>query len=87
MKILTNASLVLIALASCTTATTKFNDMTPAELMAYNRTVEFPDKVYCSESVSLGSHIRRQECVTYKDLAEGRVRRLNTPSSSSSTNN
>jgi len=86
MKTFINALLILLALASCTTATTKFTNMTPAELMAYNRTVEYPDRVHCSESVSLGSHIRRQECATYRELAEGRVSSLNTPSSSLSQN-
>ncbi len=58
--------------------------MTPAEVIAYNRTVEYLDRVYCTEEVSVGSHIRRRECMTYQDLFEGRTRSLNTPSSSSS---
>jgi hypothetical protein len=72
----------LLTLASCTTAGVKFSDMTPAEIMAYNRTVKYLDQLYCSELVSIGSHIRRYECVTHRDLAEGRVGSLDTPSSS-----
>ena len=73
---------LLLVLASCAAPEQKFTDMTPAEIMVYNRTVEYKDQMYCSEQVSVGSHIRRQECLTYQDLVEGRSRSLNTPSSS-----
>lgn len=56
--------------------------MTPAEIMAYNRTVEYLNQVYCSERVGTASHIPRRECITYRDLAEGRIGPLDTPSSS-----
>lgn len=83
LKILSSL-LLLLALASCATPGPKFHDMSPAELMAYNRTVEYLDQVYCEEEVGTGSHIRRNECMTYRDMYEGRVGSLNTPSSSRS---
>lgn len=82
MKKLNITFLLLLAFASCAAPSERFNQMTPAELMVYNRTVEYKDQVYCSEQVSVGSHIRQRECLTYQDLADGRIRPLNTPSSS-----
>ena len=82
MKRLNITFILLLALASCTAPGVKFTDMTAAEIMAYNRTVEHLDKVYCSERVGTASHIRRQECLTFRDLAEGRIGTLDTPSSS-----
>lgn len=82
MKKLNITLLLLLTLASCVAPSTKFSDMTPIELMAYNRTVEYLDQVYCKKRIGTGSHIRRQECTTYRDLAEGRVGSLDTPSSS-----
>jgi hypothetical protein len=32
--------------------------------MAYNRTVEFWDQVYCAEEIRTGSRIRRRHCET-----------------------
>jgi len=84
MKNINITILLLLALASCTAASKKVNDMTPAEIMAYNRTVGYSDRVHCTEEVRVGSHIRRQECISYRDLAEGRIGSLNTPSSSTS---
>ena len=82
MKKFSITFILLLALASCAAPGTKFSDMTPVELMAYNRTVEYLDQVYCQKRIGTGSHIRRQECTSYRDLAEGRVGSLDTPSSS-----
>lgn len=79
-----NITFVLLALTSCTAPGPKFSDMTPAEIMVHNRTVEYLDQVYCSERVGTASHIRRRECITYRDMAEGKVGALDTPSSSRS---
>jgi len=72
----------LLLLASCAVANKRIHDMTPADILSYNRTVNYLDRVHCIEEVRVGSHIRRRECISYRDLAEGRVRSLNTPSSS-----
>ncbi len=56
--------------------------MSSEEIMAYNRTVEYPDQVLCVERTYAGSHIPRRECRSYQDIAEGRRGSLNTPSSS-----
>jgi len=73
---------LLLALASCTAPSVRFTDMTPEEIIAYNQTVEYLNQMYCSERVGTASHIRRRECITYRDLAEGRIGPLDTPSSS-----
>jgi len=85
MKKLNITFLFLLALASCATPSIKFSDMTPTEIMAYNRKVEYLDQVFCSDRVGTASHIRRRECVTYRGLAQGRTGTLDTPSSSYST--
>ncbi len=73
---------LFLALASCSAPGVRLTDMTPAEILAYNRTVEYLNQVYCSERVGTASHIRRRECTTYRDLVEGRIGTLDTPSSS-----
>lgn len=84
MKNISITALLLLALASCAAPSNRINNMTPAEVIAYNRTVKYLERVYCTEEVSIGSHIPRRECMTYQDLLEGRTQSLNTPSSSSS---
>lgn len=73
---------LLFALASCAAPAPKFHDMTAAEIMVYNRTVEYLDQVQCTERVGTGSHIRRTECNTIREILEGKVGSLDTPSSS-----
>ncbi|GJM12227.1 MAG: hypothetical protein DHS20C12_06300 [Pseudohongiella sp.] len=73
---------LLLLLTSCAASGPKFASMSPAEIIAYNRSADYLDRVYCSERVGTGSHIRRQECNTYRDILEGKVGTLDTPSSS-----
>ena len=47
-----------------------FRKMSPAELLAYNRTVEFWDQVYCADEIRAGTHIRRRYCETYIELQD-----------------
>lgn len=82
MKIHHFAAPLLLVLASCAAPPPKFKDMTSAELLAYNRSVDPIDQVYCRKEVSTGSHIRRQNCIVLRDLIYGTTRSLDTPSSS-----
>jgi hypothetical protein len=56
--------------------------MSEMELIRYNRTVPYLDEVYCSEEMSIGSHIRERSCGTKRDIIEGRTGSLGNPSSS-----
>lgn len=53
MKNFTITSLLLLALASFATTSDKFINMTPADIIAYNRTFEYWDQVYCSEKIGI----------------------------------
>ncbi len=82
MRILKLAILPLLTLAACTTEQPRFANMSEMELIRYNRTVPYLDEIYCSEEVSIGSHIRERSCSTKRDMIEGRTGSLGTPSSS-----
>jgi hypothetical protein len=84
MKILSTALLLLFALTSCVAPRKSFSQMSAAEIMAYNRTVEYRDQIYCERKTYAGSHIPRNECRTLLQIAEGSPGSLNTPSSSQS---
>ena len=87
MKIIYAIVPLLLTIASCAAPPPKFKDMSSVELLAYNRTVEPIDQVFCKKEVSTGSHIRRQNCVRLRDLMEGNTLTLDTPSSSLSVLN
>ena len=58
-------------LASCGSAPGgDFRKMSSTELIAYNRTVEFWDQVYCADEIRAGTHIRRRYCETYMELQD-----------------
>lgn len=61
----------LLIFTACAGAPIDFERMSAADLMAYNRGVEFWDQIYCSEEVRSGSHIRRRRCETLLDIKEG----------------
>ena len=84
MKNVTLAIPLLLALASCTVPAKQFRQMSEAELMAYNETVEYLDQIYCSETQVTFSRIPRRSCITYREMQEGRIGKLDTPSSSTS---
>ncbi|MFT7470636.1 MAG: hypothetical protein ACI8XU_000528 [Kiritimatiellia bacterium] len=75
---------LLLALASCTGSSTQFKHMSKAELIVYNRSVEYLDQVYCSREAVTFSNIPRRSCLTFREMEEGRVGSLDTPSSSTS---
>lgn len=84
MRTFSFALILLLALTSCVTPRKSFSRMSSAEIMAYNRTVDYLDQVYCEKRSGTVSHIPRRECRTYRDMAEGRPGNMNTPSSSTS---
>jgi len=47
-----------------------FERMSVADLMAYNRTVEFGDQIHCAEEIRAGSHIRRRHCETLTEMQD-----------------
>lgn len=55
---------------ACNAAPVDFRRMSDAELIAYNRTVEYWDQVYCSDEIRAGSHIKRRQCETYNELRD-----------------
>ena len=69
---LSGLALLTIILNACSSATVPgdFERMSTAELMAYNRTVEFMDQVYCVDEIRTGSHIRRRHCETLHQINE-----------------
>ena len=84
MRSLKLAPTLLLLLASCAAPQLEFKDMSGLEILAYNRTVDYLDQVYCTERVDTGSHIRRRSCQTLRDIVEGVPSPLNTPSSNRS---
>ncbi|MFT7472610.1 MAG: hypothetical protein ACI8XU_002512 [Kiritimatiellia bacterium] len=58
-------------LTACTGAPIDFERMSAADLMAYNRGVEFWDQIYCAYEIRAGSHIRRRHCNTLVEIREG----------------
>jgi|TARA_B110000879_G_C11058248_1_gene465646 hypothetical protein len=81
MKSLFFAHLLLLV-SACSTTEVAFEKMSEDELLSYNGSVDYLDFVRCSEDVRLGSFIRKRSCLTMRDILEGGVGRLNTPSSS-----
>ena len=73
---------LLLVVSACNAAEVAFEKMSENELLAYNGSVGYLDFVYCSEDVRLGSFIRKRSCLTMRELLEGSISRLNTPSSS-----
>lgn len=72
----------LLTLVAYTTGQPRFPNMSEMELIRYNRTVPYLDEVYCSEEMSIGSHIRERSCGNKRDIIEGRTGSLGNPSSS-----
>ncbi len=72
MKIPSRTGLFLVfgclSLAACKSDQSDFKHMNSAELVAYNRTVDFWDQVYCVVEVRTGSHIRRRHCNTLYEI-------------------
>jgi len=61
-------------LTACNSAQMDFERMSFPELVAYNRTVEPMDQVYCVEEIRAGSHIRRRHCETLIEIQENLAR-------------
>ena len=57
-------------LTACNSTPMDFERMSFPELVAYNRTVEPLDQVYCVEEIRVGSHIRRRYCDTLIEIQE-----------------
>ena len=55
-------------LTACNSAQMNFERMSFPELVAYNRTVEPMDQIYCVEEIRAGSHIRRRHCETLIEI-------------------
>lgn len=75
MKTSGNCSLFLaiaaLGLTACTAVENPqrdFERMNSAELLAYNRTVDFWDQIYCVSEVRAGSHIKRRHCSTLYEI-------------------
>ena len=60
----------LLVSCSSTPGGGDFRKMSSTELIAYNRTVEFWDQVYCADEIRAGTHIRRRYCETYMELQD-----------------
>jgi hypothetical protein len=73
---------LLLLVSACSAAEVAFEKMSEDELLAYNGSVGYLNFVHCSEDVRLGSFIRKRSCLTMRELLEGGISRLNTPSSS-----
>ena len=69
-----NSNILALAIASlgltaCNiTDQRDFDRMNSAELVAYNRTVDFWDQVHCVTEVRTGSHIKRRHCNTLLEI-------------------
>lgn len=60
-----------ILLASCmNTGAVNYNHLTQQEIADYNQSVALMDKVYCTEEIRLGSHIRRRHCAPLNLLVD-----------------
>ena len=57
-----------VSLSACKTGQSDFKHMNSAELVAYNRTVDFWDQVHCVSEVRTGSHIKRRHCSTLLEI-------------------
>ena len=57
-----------VSLSACSTNRLNFERMEVAELIAYNRSVDFWDQVYCVNEIRAGSHIRRRHCSTLLEI-------------------
>ncbi len=64
------ASAALLVSCSSTPNGGDFSKMSSTELVAYNRSVEFWDQVYCADEIRAGTHIRRRYCETYMELQD-----------------
>ena len=71
---------LLLVVSACNAAEVAFEKMSENELLAYNGSVGYLDFVYCPEDVRFGSFIRKRSCLTMRELLEGSISRLNTPS-------
>ena len=72
MKIHSKHLLILpivgLNLVACKSNNLDFEHMNSAELVAYNRTVDFWDQVHCVSEVRTGSHIKRRHCSTLLEI-------------------
>ena len=64
------ASAALLVSCSSTPNGGDFSKMSSTELVAYNRSVEFWDQVYCADEIRAGTHIRRRYCEIYMELQD-----------------
>ena len=60
----------ILALASCSATVIPMERMSEEELLAYNNSVDFWDKVYCTNDIRTGSHIRKRVCATLGELQD-----------------
>lgn len=58
----------LLGLVACNSNRINFERMERDELVAYNRSVDFWDQVYCVDEIRAGSHIRRRHCNTLLEI-------------------
>lgn len=70
MKSILLAVCTVLVFASCSSSPLNFAGMTDVELAAYNQSVTFEDKVYCSSDVQIGSHIRKNNCKTVLEMMD-----------------
>ena len=59
MKVLAFSGAVFLLLAGCTAPPPQFEQMTEAELFAYNSTLPLMDQVYCRKQAETGTYIRK----------------------------
>ncbi len=64
-------SLVCLAAISCSSSGTNFNNMSDAEIAAYNQTVPLVDSVICTERGDTSSRLRRRSCRTVGETYRG----------------
>lgn len=81
MKTTYMIALMLAALTACSSSTPSFKSMSEQELVEYNSSVSYLDRVSCQEDTRTGSHVRKRTCNTYRVLAGGGTTRLDTASS------
>jgi len=84
MKVLAFSGAVFLLLAGCTAPPPQFEQMTEAELFAYNSTLPLMDQVYCRKQAETGTYIRKRHCTTIREMYQLGWTTLNTPSSNRS---
>jgi len=82
-KLLLGLSVALM-LSACSTPRINFDNMTEQELVSYNASASFLNKVRCVNDVRVGSHIRKRTCKQYRETLAGHIGTLDVAGSSAS---